>query len=461
VRAPVACGYLAGYVASRRGDADNHDVIASEELRDAATVEQMVDLLLRSDPELVALSAYVWNARTVADVVGELRRRGDATIVLGGPDVQYTPDVALRRFDADFICNGEGELALLGLIERLADDRLKTHEEPPAGMVSRCGDGGPAPLVSELDTIPSPFRMGIIEVPESGWVDMETVRGCPFTCSFCLYGKNLANVRSYSLERIRTDLEWVLDHGASDIYFLDPTFNLPRDRCRAILDMLAELNEDRQTRVWIEARAEAVDDDLAERLAAAGVVSVEVGLQAVQPSALKLMHRGLGRKGFIRGCERLRERRIGVDIGVILGLPGDSVESIRHTIAYATQDLLGEVSAYRLRVLPGSDYWARGAELGLEYSEDPPYFIRSTATLSETALKDMEGVVAEILEAHNAAYRELIARPSARAATKKSPLAAKKEMLATKKEALATKKEGLVAKRETLPTNKEPAHGLT
>ncbi len=465
MRAPVASAYLAGYLNHRRGDLDNHDVIDSRDLLGASSPPQLANLLLRTDPELIALSTYVWNARTVAETVSELRRRSDAIVVLGGPDVQHTPELALERFPAaDFICTGEGELALLGLVERLLASRKRTLEDPPSGVASHLGDGGPAPLVAELDTIPSPFRDGIVEVPDSGWVDLETVRGCPFTCSFCLYGKNLSSVRSFSLERVRADLGWLLDHGATDIYFLDPTFNLPRERCHSILDMLGEFNEDRRAGIYAEARAEAIDEDLADRMAAAGVRSVEVGLQAVQSSALKLMHRGLGRKGFVRGCERLRDRGIRVDIGIILGLPGDTAETIRETIDYATQDLLGEVSAYRLRVLPGSDYWRRARELGLDYAYEPPYFVRQTPLLSNHALRAIEAETHERLEPHNSAYMDLIGRNATSlvaklGATKAAKTSAGRESLQAKKEMLHAKKEALQTKKESLQP-REPTHGL-
>jgi radical SAM superfamily enzyme YgiQ (UPF0313 family) len=428
LRAPIACGSLAGYVASRREGLDSHDILSSEELAAAAATTDTVDLLLRSDPEMVALSVYLWNAIAVAEIVAELRRRhSGAVIVLGGPDVQYTPDIALRRFQVDFICTGEGELAFLGLVEKLSSNRSNTLHHPPAGIASRWRNGGPAPLVAELDTIPSPFRDGIIDIPDSGWVDLETIRGCPFSCSFCLYGKNLEKVRTFSLERVRSDVEWVLERGATNLYFLDPTFNLPRERCRAILDMLAELNGERRACIGVEARAEAVDDDLADRMAAAGIVSVEVGLQAVQPSVLQMMRRGLGRKGFVSGCQRLRERGIGVDIGIILGLPGDTVQTIRETISYVTQDLLGEVSAYRLRVLPGSDYWNRAAELGLECTDEPPYFIQQTPLLPAHALDALEAEVTEVVKAHNRAYRTVIDRSHLDLMAKLAKKAAKQE----------------------------------
>lgn len=387
---------------------------------------------------MVALSVYVWNASTVSALVRELRyRKTGTTLVLGGPEVQYTPDLGLGRFDVDFICAGEGEAAFLGLVEDLSSKGSTVQYEPPPGIVSRSGNGGAVPLIAALDTIPSPFREGLISIPGSGWVDIETVRGCPFACSFCLYGKNLTNVREFSLKRVQRDLEWFVAHGATDIYFVDPTFNLPRERCEALLELLTAINRDRRLRIYVEARAEIMDDDLADRFVEAGITSVEVGLQAVQATALKLMQRGLGRKGFVNGCKHLHERNISVNIGVILGLPGDSVETIRETISYATQDLLGEVSAYRLRVLPGSDYWNRASRLGIEYAKEPPYFVSGTPLLSANALDAIEAEVAEGLQSHNRAYRESVSQQPGGGAVK----LAKKELHLAKKEPPRTGRE--------------------
>lgn len=427
----MAAAYLAGYLKSKRGDLDQHDVVSAEDLAELQTTADTADLLLRSDPEIIALSVYVWNAHAVSDLLSELRRRSpEVTIVLGGPDVQYTPQTALRRFDADYVCAGEGEAAFLALVWGLESRRGSIRSNPPPGIVSRSGDGGPARLVEDLDALPSPFRDRIVSIPAGGWVDIETVRGCPFSCSFCLYGKNLRSLRAFSPERIHRDLDWLLGHGATDIYFLDPTFNLPRPHCGTVLDSLTALNQDRRARIYVEARAEAIDDDLAGRFAAAGIRSVEVGLQATDSTALRLMHRGLGRERFLEGCRRLRDKGIAAEIGIIIGLPGDSTETIDETIAFATQDLVAEVSAYRLRVLPGSDYWQRAAELGLEFASEPPYFVSSTPLLSPRQLGAIESSAMDRLAAHNERYRASLGQDTesrVSKTSKKDPVLSKKE----------------------------------
>ena len=416
LRAPLAAGYLAAYVAARRGAADAHDVVATDDLALAGSTIETTEMLLRSDPEVVALSVYLWNVEPVKRALDQLRRRSDAVVVLGGPEVQFTPDLALRRYDPDFVCTGEGEIAFLTLVDRLSQDASFSGGLP--GMASRSAKASATRLMTHLDSVASPFAEGLIDLPKSAWLDLETTRGCPFSCAFCLYGKQLEKRRSFSMARVRNDLVWALDRGAKDLYFLDPTFNIPRDRCRDLLNTLIDVNQGR-AQVYVEARAEAVDEDLADRLAAAGVTSVEVGLQAVDHSTLDLMNRSLGRKGFLAGCRRLRERGIAVDIGIILGLPGDSAQSIRETIDFVTQEPLGEVSAYRLRVLPGSDYWGQARKLGLQHLAEPPYYVQRTSQLTPAVLDGIEHHLSQELEDHNRGYRALFSDPRTDRASKK------------------------------------------
>lgn len=389
----------------RGGGDDSHDIVPPDDLqsRDSDAIAQR---LLRSDPEVLGLSVYVWNIASTAGLIAALRRqKRELVIVLGGPEVAYRPHESLWGLDADFIATGEGERPFLELINRLS--AFSSCRDPLPGMASRLGHGGPGALVACLDDIPSPFRMEMIDIPPSGWVDLETLRGCPFSCSFCLYGKNLSGMRYFSLGRVAADIDWALEHGAVDLYMLDPTFNLPRGRCRELLTLLSNQNADHRAYVHVEARAEVVDDALARQFAQAGITSVEVGLQAVDPGALRLMNRRLGQDPFVEGCRRLRDNGIGVEIGIIIGLPGDTVETIRRTIAFVTQDLLGEISAYRLQVLPGTPYSVQASGLGLVHDNDPPYFVRRTATLTSECLDAVTKEVGDALEVHNAEYRKV------------------------------------------------------
>jgi Radical SAM superfamily len=241
-------------------------------------------------------------------------------------------------------------------------------------------------------------------VRSGGWVDLETTRGCPYKCRFCLYGKTLDSLRHFSLHRVEREIAHAINMGAADVYLMDPTFNHPRQRCLDICKMLADLNADRSIRVSVEARAELVDEAMADGFAKAGVRFVEVGLQSSNREALKLMKRGLGTTRFMEGCALLRERGIHVDIGIIVGLPGDNEDTIRQTAGFVLENTLGHLNVYRLQVLPGSDYHKLASQLGLDYYPDPPYYVRSTPNLTEKQVESLKEELWSVTSGANTAY---------------------------------------------------------
>jgi radical SAM superfamily enzyme YgiQ (UPF0313 family) len=392
----LAAGYLSSYADSCRGGRDVHDVVQPDELFELMDSNEIVTRLLQRSPELVALTVYVWNHTEVAEVGRHLRAANPAVgIVIGGPEVSYTPVEGLRRFDADWICTGEGELPFLDLLNKTETcpsfrgslPGLLSRAEPDSSIAIAC------PMLKSLDEIPSPYTNGPLRFTHDGWADLETTRGCSYRCRFCSYGKTFDSLRHYSLQRTEIDVRYAIEHGATCVYMMDPTFDYPRERCMTVCRLLAELNTAKTVVFHAEARAEIVDEGLADAFLKAGVKSLEIGLQSSNKETLKLMQRGLGASHFVKGCKLLFERGIEAEIGTIVGLPGDTEESIRRTVEFVLEGRLGQLNVYQLQVLPGSEYFKMASELGFEYDPEPPYYVRRTPTLNE---KQIVGLVEEL-----------------------------------------------------------------
>jgi len=413
LRPPLTAGYLAAYADKHRHGRDKHDIVDTIELDDFNGDPKRITLrMLKNDPQVVALSVYVWNHYEVADVCREIRAENPGVkIVLGGPEIAFTPSQALKNFEADWACTGEGELPFLDLLNAL--ERNPSYAASLPGMLHRRNLNGvcpPAPLANPLDHIPCPYSEGYLRIDEDTVADLETTRGCPYRCRFCLYGKTLESLRFFALERVRADVAYAVDQGATSIYLMDPTFNYPRKRCRKICGILEDLNTNLDIEFATEVRAEIIDGALADAFVRAGIKSVEIGLQSSSRETLKLMQRGLGTNHFIKGCRLLYERGIRAEIGMIVGLPGDNEESIRRTAEFVLDRNLGELNVYRLQVLPGSEYHKLASSLGLKYNSQPPYFIHETSTLGDEQISSLVEELQEAAEEYNLVYDRVIKR---------------------------------------------------
>ena len=410
LNAPLGTGYLAAYARSIRAGKDVHTLLPADPLAGASPAG-IAGRILATNPLLVALPVYAWNRDLVMEVTRVLREADShIPIVLGGPEVAFDPARALREGGAGWVCAGEGEIPFVTLLNRLEDNPGDLSALP--GMVSRSDpdrpNTPPAPLVSPLDDIPSPYTTGIIAPQPGSTVEMETMRGCPFGCNFCLYGKNYNQLRYFSLERVRADLSFLVNSQAASIYIIDPTFNMPRQRCLDICRLLKELNPPGCRKIFVEVKAEYIDETMADAFLEAGIAAVEVGLQTTNPAALALMGRSFDPAGFTRGMRLLREREIWANIGVIAGLPGDSASQFRDTLRFVSDQALGRLLIYPLQVFPGSTFHGAAEELGLKFEPAPSYRVTGTPLLSAGELQEIIKTIPDLMEEMNQPYlREL------------------------------------------------------
>jgi radical SAM superfamily enzyme YgiQ (UPF0313 family) len=417
---PLAAGYLKLW-ARRRGLDDDFDIrILPADLADRYGDQGLVDAILQRQPWLVGFTCYLWNVERTLWIAGQIKRaRPETWIVVGGPEITADNPWILNAPAVDFAVFGEGEQTFADLLAALRDAtppdaavaasrpamRCDAWSEIP-GLWFRQRRGRPCPRtpIARLDDLSSPYREGILDVGDHGMVFLETLRGCAFRCKFCYYPKSYDKQYYASHETIAANLRDAAQRGAREIVLLDPTLNQRRD-FREFLELLARNNPDRQFTFFGELRAEGIDAELARLLAAANFSEIEVGLQSLDPKAQSLMHRKVNLEAFERGARAMRDAGLPIRVDLILGLPGDTVESIRRGIEYlAASELFSAVQVFNLSILPGTAFREEAAMHQLHYQARPPYYVLSTPTIST---EDMVALMAEAQEAFGLEYDPL------------------------------------------------------
>jgi hypothetical protein len=123
---------------------------------------------------------------------------------------------------------------------------------------------------------------------------------------------------------------------------------------------------------------------------------VEVGLQSIDPQAMTLMDRKNNLRAFERGVRAMMKEGIRVKVDLIIGLPGDTVASVRRGLHYLHDNgLCSDLQVFNLAVLPGTAFREEAAALGLVYQPRPPYYVLQTPTLGRT---DLFGLMQEAQE---------------------------------------------------------------
>ncbi len=388
IHASLALPYLAAYCGADCGE------IVIREFTVHEPPQNVLAALLSQEPDVVAFSVYIWNRRESLELADALAvAKPGVRIVLGGPEVSYEePRFFERHPGVAALVHGEGEIPFRRLLSAWA-----AGEEPKAiPRVSLGGATGPvrgpnAPPIADLDRIPSPFSLGLIDLSR-GFVYFETSRGCPYTCAFCMSSRD-EGVRSFSLERIRADLALLMKAEVPKIKLVDRTFNYDPARARDIFSFILERN--RSSHFHFEIGAHLLDEATLALLdeVPPGMFQFEIGVQSTLPAALSAIGRSASLQRLEEAVKRLRSReRIHLHLDLIAGLPGeglaDFLTSINRVAALDPHHL--QVEAVKL--LPGSPLRGRAAELGLRFNPHPPYTVLETPQLSFEELEVLRGI---------------------------------------------------------------------
>jgi radical SAM superfamily enzyme YgiQ (UPF0313 family) len=319
----------------------------------------LLDRLKEAKPQVFGFTVFSWNLERSLYFSEKLKNACGSRIIFGGPEI--TADNALARAPhVDFYVHGEGE----AVFRRLLSD---------AGAWSA---GRGAASAGELfRKAESPYLSGFLDAELENLMLLETQRGCPYRCGFCFYNKSRAGIAFADEENLLRAIAWAVEKRIDEVYLLDPSLNV-RPRLKSLLVEIARLNAGHPIRLFSEIRAEAVDDELADLLAAAGFNWFEIGLQSTNPKALKLMSRPTRLKRFVAGAQRLKARGITPSIDLIIGLPGDDLQGFMRSVDFvADHGLQDDVQIFPLSILPGTDFRRRSRELGLRFENHPPYTV--------------------------------------------------------------------------------------
>ncbi len=428
---PLAAAYLKLF-ARRQGLENALSIeLLPPNLANSLGDQGLIREILGRRPWMVGFTCYLWNVERTLWIAERLKQqRPELIVLLGGPEITADNAWVLESPAVDYAAMGEGERTFAELLQtksRLAADGTSADVGMAVALPSPGGRGstttvptkadrnvcptvpglltnGPHPnplpagegTVIDLDAVSSPYIEGILDLGDSGRMSLETARGCRFRCKFCYYPKSHRGLRFLSAEQVLANLSYAAEHGASEVVLLDPTLNQRADFAE-FLRLLHRGNSAGRLAFSGELRAEGVDAQQARLLRQANFHEVEIGLQSVEPRAWELMGRPVDLPAFERGVKAIIAEGIRARVDLILGLPGDTVDSVRRGIDFLLRTgAYSETQVFNLSILPGTAFRRQAEPLGLRYQPWPPYYVLETPTL---AMEDIYHLMEEAQQA--------------------------------------------------------------
>lgn len=388
---PLAAGYMKMYACKNGLDADFNLDIFPPALANAGGDRALVESILAREPWMLGFSCYLWNIERSLWLAAEVKaRRPEVKVVIGGPEVTADNAWVMEHPAVDYAVVGEGEQTLTELLTA-----FRTSDAPPLtipGLFVRGRSLGPPifrkPL-PQIDVVSSPYLEGILDVADEEMMLLETIRGCIFKCKFCFYPKSYDALYFLSQDKLIANLVHAQEKGAREIVLLDPTLNQRKD-FPGFVRQLATHNPEKRFTYFGELRAEGINAEIAGLLAEANFTEVEIGLQSVDRQAQALMDRRNNMKAFEKGIRALLDAGIKVKVDLIIGLPGDTEETIRSGMDYLVETgLYSSVQVFNLAILPGTAFRQEAKELGLQHQDRPPYYVWKTPALDNVQMYDL------------------------------------------------------------------------
>src|SRR5689334_12520192 len=350
---PVWLAYPAGLLeGSRLLDAPPHHVSAEETIRITKDYDFVV--LFTSTP---GFPGDIRLAQAMKDANPRLK------IAFVGPHVTVLPEQSLRDCPAiDFVARKEFDYAVVEFAQGKPLQEILGISYRKNGAVVHNPD---RPQITDLDVLPDvtdiyhrdldPRRYNVPFLLHP-FVSLYTTRGCPAQCTFCLWPQTLSGHpwRKRSADKVAAEMAKAKEYWpwVKEFFFDDDTFNIQKARTIELCSKLKPLNL-----TWSCTSRVTTDYETLKAMREAGCRLLIVGYESGDAQILKNIKKGATverARDFTRDCKKLG---LTIHGDFILGLPGESRESIRRTIDFAKELDVETIQVSIAHAYPGTELY--------------------------------------------------------------------------------------------------------
>ena len=320
IHSSLAVWYL---LAAAKQSGTDHEVKVVESTINSQ-VEDIVAAIIAEKPDAVGFSAYIWNIEYVRKAAHTLKLiNSDIRIFLGGPEASYDAEELLENDYIDWIIKGEGEASFIKLLKDNFSVPVKTVLSGPC-----------LPYIN-------PYTKEYMATLNGRIAYLETSRGCPFSCGFCLSGRD-ETVRFFDMEESKKNIILLANSGTKTVKFVDRTFNCNDKRAREIFEFIALEREEGNIPQDVIFHCEVETDLFTQstldylKTLPKGLFQFEAGLQSFNVETLKAVNRRTDMPKLVHNLKEIVSGgNIHLHIDLIAGLPYEDFDSFTRSFNQA------------------------------------------------------------------------------------------------------------------------------
>lgn len=319
-----------------------------------------------------------FEAKKTADIVKEFDKK--IVLICGGAHSTVLPEETLEKTSFDVLCHGESDDSLIEVVN--ADDisdfrKIKgIYYKDKNKKIRKTPQ---RPLMEDLDSLAFPawhlydvkkYKASRISAKASPVGPIETSRGCVYKCTYCnksIYGTAF---RAKSAKRVVQEFIHLKKSGFKEIHIWDDMFTTDIHRAKKICDELAKLNLEIPWALTCGIRVNNVDQELFNKLKKAGCHAVYFGVESGDQRILDNVKKMIKPEQAKKAIAMANKSGLETVTFFILGLPGETKQSIENTINFAIDVDSLYAKTTILTPYPGTDIFEDFDKKGLILTKD-------------------------------------------------------------------------------------------
>jgi len=331
-------------------------------------LEKIKENLDNFRPSIVGFQVLTQNRISTFSLIAFINEKyPDIKIVLGGIHATVMYEQIVNKFPYVTIVMGEGEITFIDLIENLINSpKNLSNVNGIAYFDGTVKLTPPRPLIENLDELPFPKHEIFLDSGIKCGIVL-TARGCPFSCSFCcLDNISRRRIRKRSIAKVMEEIEMMIEKfpHMTSLWIQDDTFfvDIPRviEFCNEIIKRKIHLN------IICSARFKPISQELIDKIEEANFTKIFFGLESGDNEILKKCHKGINQNDILAAFKMFKNKKVTVYAHLIVGLPGETLESVKTTAKFVQKLLrikyINYSNVYSLTVYPGTEVYELAKE---------------------------------------------------------------------------------------------------
>ncbi len=320
-------------------------------------------------PDFIGISIMFTDLEQTKKIMGIIRKMlPTVAVTFGGPWPSANPEESIKKYGADFVVLGEGELVFPKLIDVIKKGLSAESVPGTASMIDghiKINSANPL-TEAELDALPFPAwdllnhklyakKPSMAAIGFRPYITVVTSRGCPYKCAYChrtmgkVFRKRSANSVLAEMEELR------FKHGFKEFEIIDDCFNLDRERMRTILTGIQNRLGDIKLHFVNGLRADILNPDDIALFKKAGTVSAFFAIETTSVRLQTMIHKNLNIERATSTINAAVKAGIYSTGLFMLGFPTETYDEAWATVDFAIRSPLHRAFFFSPIPFPGTE----------------------------------------------------------------------------------------------------------